>query len=101
MSDVIDTPGPVEALKRAVQIVGTQAALGERIGALAGERPVFQATVSKWLRERGGAPAEWAVFIAEATAWQVTPVELCPEAFPLHLVRLHRVQADEALAPAS
>lgn len=64
-------------LKRAIEIVGGQLALAERLGP-----PIRQAHVWKWLnRTRRGVPAEYCRRIEELTGGQVTRYELRPDVF--------------------
>lgn len=63
----------MEALERAIQLVGGQAALAEKIGK-------SQAHVAMWLR-RGKVPAEICADIEGATGGTVTRKDLRPDVF--------------------
>jgi len=85
-------------LLEAIEICGSQSALGERIGK-------GQYLISAWVRRYGCkvAPA-FVIDVARATDWKVTPHRLRPDLYPhpmdglpAHL-RLH--EADQNLLPA-
>lgn len=65
-----------EALKRAVEVVGSQAKLGEMIG-------VPQQKISYWLTvAKNGTAAEFVLAIEGATGGTVTRHELRPDLYP-------------------
>lgn len=68
---------PTEALKRAVEIAGSQAELARRLGGT-----VKQQHVSYWLK-REYIPAGQVLAIEAAVARQVTRHELAPRLYPL------------------
>lgn len=65
----------VPALERAIQILGSQAALAGAVG-------VTQQAVSYWLRNGGKVAAEFVLPIERATESQVTRTELRPDLYP-------------------
>lgn len=73
-----------ENIVRAVKVCGGQVALAAAIRRVRPQSKVTQSHVWKWLNQVVGAtpPAEWALPIAEAVGWQVTPHELRPDLYP-------------------
>ena len=74
--------GNIDALSRAIEIAGSQAALAVRIGG-----KVKQQHVSYWVRN-GIVPAEHVLAIEAATARAVTRGELRPDLYPAEDERL-------------
>lgn len=68
-----------EALQRAVEIVGGQTALAEKLG-------VKQGHIWYWLNKANRAPAEQAIAIEAATGGQVTRHQLRPDIYPAEKV---------------
>jgi DNA-binding transcriptional regulator YdaS (Cro superfamily) len=65
------------ALKRAVDILGSQSALARALG-----EPVKQAHVWYWLNDGGGkVPAEYCAAIERATEGKITRHDLRPDVF--------------------
>lgn len=64
----------IEALERAISIVGGASALARELGA------PWPSTVTNWL-SRGGVPAERCLAIERITAGAVTRYELRPDVF--------------------
>lgn len=67
-----------EALERAIGCAGSQWELHRRLKA-AGER-ISQQAIGLWLK--GSMPSRWAVPVARAVEFQVTPHELDKDAYP-------------------
>lgn len=65
------------ALQKAIEIVGGQTALANKIG-----EPVKQAHVWNWLNRDGVVPAEHVLKIEAATDGAVTRHELRPDIYP-------------------
>lgn len=77
--DTVDTRR--EALKRAISIVGSQAALAEQL-AKALQRPIRQSHVSNWLnRDSQVTPAEACMHIQHLTRGGVEAADLRPDIF--------------------
>lgn len=86
---------PIEALKRAVVIVGSQRALAEAIGAK-------QTTVSSWLLRGSGVSPRFCIPVEQATAGQITRHQLRPDLYPVEEARASSaVAADLAQRAAS
>ena len=68
-----------EALERAVSIAGGQSELKRRLNGL-GKR-VSQQSISLW-RKAGALPDGWAIWVARAIEFEVTPHELDEDAYP-------------------
>lgn len=60
-------PNPVAALRRAIEIVGSQAELARRVAALTGNNKVKQAHVWNWLNRDEEVPAEMVIAVETAT----------------------------------
>lgn len=58
---------PVGALKRAIEIAGSQAELARRVAATTGNAKVKQAHVWNWLNRDGEVPAEMVLAVEAAT----------------------------------
>lgn len=71
----------VAALERAIKIVGTQAALAERMR-LAGRPTASQQLISYWLKSEARIGPEWWSAIESATDNAVTRRDLRPDVFP-------------------
>lgn len=65
----------MDALEKAVKVVGSQVALAAAI-------EVKQGHVWHWLRKSGFVPAEYVLPIYRATLGKVTPHELRPDIYP-------------------
>lgn len=66
----------LEALRRAVEILGSQGKAAAAIG-------VRQQTVSELLKVGKKVPAEWCIPLERATAGEVTRHELRPDLYPI------------------
>lgn len=64
----------MEAIKRAIEVAGTQTALAEKIGATQGQ-------VWQWSAGRKPIPAHRCIPIEEATEGRVTRYDLRPDVF--------------------
>ena len=67
------TASPVEALARAVELLGSQAALGRVVG-------VSQPAVWRWLDKKQSLPAEYVLAVEAATG--VSKHDLRPDIYP-------------------
>ncbi len=67
------------ALEMAVSIAGGQSELKRRIDSVG--RKVSQQAVNQWCKARY-APFGWAIWVARAVDFQVTPHELDPDNYP-------------------
>ncbi len=66
----------MNALTRAVTLLGSQVAMARAVGGT-----VKQQHVWKWLRS-GRVPAEHVIGVSRATGWKVTPHQLRPDIYP-------------------
>lgn len=67
----------MQALQRAIDIVGGQTSLAERVG-------TTQSQIWYWLqRSKKGVPAEFVIPIEQATAGEVSRHDLRPDLYPL------------------
>ena len=66
---------PVEALQKAINIIGGQQALADYCG-------VRQQTISDWLRNLGRVPAERVLQVEKACKRKVTRHHLRPDIYP-------------------
>jgi DNA-binding transcriptional regulator YdaS (Cro superfamily) len=64
----------MNAIQRAIKAVGSQAALGRAIG-------VSQPSIHAWVQD-GAVTTAFAIKVAEAAGWTVTPHELRPDIYP-------------------
>ena len=74
----VENDAPVDALQRAIAIVGSQDKLAAHVG-------VSQPAISQWLNQIGQVPAEHVVKVSKATGWQVLPKELRPDLYNIKL----------------
>jgi DNA-binding transcriptional regulator YdaS (Cro superfamily) len=72
----------VKKLIEATMLVGSQSKLARAVRRLGGSPDLSQQGISHWIAKRTGCPASAAIYVAAATDWQITPHELCPDAFP-------------------
>jgi DNA-binding transcriptional regulator YdaS (Cro superfamily) len=86
-----------EALERAVQIAGSQPKLASRITEAG--REVSQQTVGLWLKN--GLTPGWAIWVARAVEFQVTPHELDDANYPNAWDGLPRERARPLLRKAA
>jgi DNA-binding transcriptional regulator YdaS (Cro superfamily) len=71
----------VAALKRAIEIAGSQAALADGLGRFMSRPTLSQQTVSKWVREEVLIAAEYWPAFEHVTGHQVTRSDLRPDVF--------------------
>jgi DNA-binding transcriptional regulator YdaS (Cro superfamily) len=69
---------PVEALQKAIDLVGGQSAMAEKLTALAKES-VSQSRVWNWLKRDGKAPVEFCALIEQIVNAEVTRQMLCTD----------------------
>jgi DNA-binding transcriptional regulator YdaS (Cro superfamily) len=82
-----DHPPHVAALLRAVEILGSQAALAAAIGTFLKRPTVKQGTISYWITSKALLGAEWWSAIESATDGAVTRTDLRPDVFGQPLPR--------------
>ncbi len=76
--------GPLSALKRAIEIKQSAAALADAVKPLVLQRgfSCSQQHVFNWLNRDGGVSAHYVLAVSEAVCFQVTPHELRPDIYP-------------------
>ena len=70
----------LEALRRAVELAGSQSELKRRL--VAAGHKISQSAIALWLKAPAGMPSNWAVPVAKAVEFGVTPHELDSDAYP-------------------
>lgn len=72
----------MEALKKAIEMAGSQAKLAALINQVVPEdRHISSSAIGNWLM-RGMVPPEWVLPVAEALEWKITPHELARWIYP-------------------
>lgn len=78
------------ALKRAIRIAGSRAALGQKIGGISGQ------AVGKWLK--AGVPPERVLDVEAATLGAVSRHDLRPDIYPREAPSLDRSAVNQSAA---
>lgn len=72
---------PLDALNRAIEAVGSQKALAERVSQFSDE-PLGQSAISNWIQRQRRVPAERVIAVERAVDGAVSRHELRPDLYP-------------------